>query len=445
MKTPLARLSLLALPALLVACNASGIGTASSSEGNPTDAGASPNASILPAPLASEAPEPPEAGLPADGGPLGLLADSSGRLIIPDASAPAPEVVRGDQPIPAEAATSKELSGLTLEAAFKLRNVPPPPKGTEVAHKGIEEAQRLTAPTWKIDVTDTGRMRIEFTSRAMPLPMRSELRARSDRYGHVVLWPNATDYRVVPPGALRTVMGERRVDVTPLSTGTVRAQGEGKKLGVATRKVELGSSLGTLKLELGKAPEAGEGGALLCRALVEIVGIDPRTPTCQAGEVPLSAAYSWQDGGGIDFEVTTLNKRTDLPSNEVLVPPPGASFQPSGLPNSPGGVFLTREEVASFRSAPLQLGPIEDPNAPGEGFIAVNATDTLAYVLLDGVPVLAVPPNDQRYVIGTTRGRYVIQWRTFLGDRIGPANTVELPARVTYGSVADAGAPDGGP
>ncbi len=444
MKHHLATLPPLALCALIAACNSSGNG-ASSTEGNPNDAGASPNASILPAPLASEVPEQADAGSPQDGGAYGLLADPSGRLIMPEGGAPAPEVQRGDQAIPAEAAASKELTGLTLEAVFKQRNVPPLPKGNEVSHKGIEEAQKLTAPGWKIDLTETGRMRVEFTSRAMPLPMRSELRARSDRYGHVVLWPNATDYRVVPPGALRTVMGERRVDVTPLSPGTARAQGEGKRLGLATRKVELGSNLGTLKLELGKSVEAGEGGALLCRALVEIVGVDPRTPTCQAGEVPLSAAYTWQEGGGIDFEVTTLNKRTDLPSNEVLVPPPGASYQPSGLPTAAGGVFLTREEVAAFRSAPLQLGPIEDPNAPGEGFIAVNATDTLAYVLLDGVPVLAVPPNDQRYVIGTTRGRYVVQWRTFLGDRIGPASTVELPARLTWGNVADAGAPDSGP
>jgi len=68
----------------------------------------------------------------------------------------------------------------------------------------------------------------------------------------------------------------------------------------------------------------------------------------------------------------------------------------------------------------------------------------LAYVLVDGIPVVAVPPNDQRYVIGTLRGRYSIQWRTFLGDRIGPAETLDLPARLVFGEVADAGAPDGG-
>ena len=33
-------------------------------------------------------------------------------------------------------------------------------------------------------------------------------------------------------------------------------------------------------------------------------------------------------------------------------------------------------------------------------------------------PVVAVPPNGERYVIGPPRGRYVVQWRTFLGEKI---------------------------
>ncbi|MBK9261258.1 MAG: hypothetical protein IPM54_15810 [Polyangiaceae bacterium] len=409
------------------------------------DAGTSPNASILPAPLAAEAPpEPPDAGVP--DGAYGLLADSTGRLILPDAAAPPPEMLRGDQPMTAESPLLKDVAGASLEAVFRLRDVPAPPKAPEVSQEGIKAAAALTAPKWKIDLTETGRMRIVFMSRAMPLPMNSELRARTDRYGHVVLWPNATDYRVVPPGAIRTVLGERRVDVTPMSPGTVKQQGEGKRLGLATRKVEVTSALGSVRMELGKTNDVGEGGALLCRTLVEIVGVDPRTKVCASGEVPLSASYAWQDGGGIDFEVTSLSKRTDIPTNEVLVPPPGATYQPSGLPQSPAGVFLTRDEVVAFRSAPLALPPVDDPRAPGEGFVAVNESDALAYFFLDGVPVVAVPPTEQRYVIGTARGRYVIQWRTFLGDRIGPSKTVALPARLSFGESRDqdAGAPDGG-
>jgi hypothetical protein len=274
--------------------------------------------------------------------------------------------------------------------------------------------------------------------------MRAEIRARSDRYGHIVLWPSSTDYRVVGEGALRPLLGERRVDVTPLATATPTAQGEGRRLGVSVRRVELASNLGTLKLEIGRVPEAGEGGPLLCRTLVEIGGVDPKTTHCQAGEVPLAAAYAWRSGGGIGFEVVSWTRRTDLAHNDLLVPPPGATFAPAGLPSVPDGIFLTREELAALRLAPAALPPSKDPSLPGEGFVADNRSDALLYLLVDGVPVVAVPPGADRYVIGAPRGRYVTQWRTFLGDRIDPAQTVEIPGRFTYGLAVDAGAPDGG-
>ena len=419
-----------------------------------SDAGASPNASILPAPLANEAPEVLDAGGPAakiDAGPQGIPADSAGRLVIPDAGAPPPEALRAD-PIAPESPTSREVSGLSLDAVFHWKDVPSPPRSPEVSADGIREAQKLTALTWKIDLADAGRMRVEFTSRALPLPAHSELRARSDRYGNLVLWPMATEYRVIQPGALRTVVGERRVDVTPLATGTVKAQGEGKRLGLVTRKVELVSSLGTLKLELGKSPEVGDGGPLLCRVLVEIDGIDPKSPVCQPGEVPLYASYTWsgadaaKPGNGVSFEVTAWTKRTDVALNGMLTPPPGAAFAATGLPAVPHGIFLSKDELTAFRSGPLPLPPSTDATAPGEGFVAANHSDTLYYLLLDGVPIVAVPPGSDRYVIGPVRGHYVAQWRTFLGEKVQATQLVDMPTRLVMGQggAADAGAPDGG-
>jgi hypothetical protein len=322
--------------------------------------------------------------------------------------------------------------------------VPQPHKGPEVASESIRAAQKLTALTWKIDLAETGRMRIQFTSRALPLPAGSEIRARADRYGAILLWPSSTEYRVVPPGALRTLIGERRVDVTPLSNGVAHAAGDGKRLGYPVRKSEVSASLGSARIELGKVPEVGEGGALLCRALLEILGIDPKSSECQAGEVPLFAAYTWQEGGGVGFEVTSAVRRTDLASNDMLMPPPGAQYAASGLPAAPGGIFLTREELAAFRTAPLPLLPSSDPGVPGEGFVAVNQTDTLIYLLVDGIPAVAVPPMSERYMIGTTRGQYVVQWRTFLGESVEPPLTVQMPARLVRGGGADVGAPDGG-
>ncbi len=424
--------------ALVAACDSTSGGAGAGT----FDAGASPNASIYPAPLVTEAPDL-DAAAP-DASAQGLVADPSGRLLVPDASALPPEPLQPDTDLAAEPLGTKDLAGVTLEGSWRWRDVPQAPRAPEVAVEGVKEAQKLTVLAFKVDLSDSGRMRLEHASRALPLPARSEIRARVDRWGSLVMWPGAASFRVVPPGALRTVIGERRVDVTPLSVGTVRAAGEGKRLGVPTRKVDLASSLGTLRIELGKVPEAGDGGAVLCRALVEIAGVDPRSPVCVSGEVPLGAAYAWQEGGGIGLEMTAMIKRTDLAPGELLVPPPGAKRERSGLPIAAGGVFLTREELAAFRSSALPMPAKPDPAAPGEGFLAVNRSDLLMYLLLDGVPVVAVPPLAERYVLGPPRGRYGVAWRTFLGDRIGAPQTLELPARIVYGVTPDAGAPDGG-
>ncbi|MGK4008474.1 hypothetical protein WMF31_38040 [Sorangium sp. So ce1036] len=410
--------------------------------GDPVDAGASPNAKILPAPLANEAPDPDpiDASIPPEAG-VTLVSDDLGRLIVSESGQPSP--LQPATPLPEDTLTSRELAGVTLEAAFRFRDVPQPVKTPEVAVDGLRAAQELTGLTWTIDLAETGRMRVEFTSHALPLPLGAELRARSDLYGEIALWPGAARYRVVPPGALRTLLGERRVDVTPLSAGSARPVGEGKRLGYDVRKVEVNASLGTLYVELGKVPEAGEGGPLLCRALLSILGVDPRSHECVAGEVPLFAAYAWQGGGGIGFEATSAVRRADLASTDLLMPPPSAAYAASGLPSAQGSAFLTRDQLAALRTAPLPLPRSVDPGAPSEGFIAVNQTDALSYLLVDGIPVVAVPPMSERYVIGPPRGLYVIQWRTFLGESIEPPQTVELPARLVRGG-DDAGGSDGG-
>src|SRR6185312_15679704 len=116
------------------------------------------------------------------------------------------------------------------------------------------------------------------------------------------------------------------------------------------------------RLDIAKAPEAGEGGALLCRALVELGGVDPRTPVCQPGEVPLAASYAWKEGGGITFEATAKIKRTDIPTTAFLAPSPSLTYMASGLP--PHGTFLPREALAALRTAPITLPPSRDRSIP---------------------------------------------------------------------------------
>lgn len=381
-----------------------------------------------------------------DAGPGGLEFDpKTGQYVYPEAGPPAPLPLAAQSRLSVDELLREEQLGVVLEAQFLPRAVPAAPSVPELNKAGIATATKLTAPTVIVTATALGRMKIVFESRALPLAYRSELRARFDRYGQLALWPGGTKYRVIPPGALRTTLDERRVDVTPLTPGVKSKSGASKRLGLPTRSVSLDSPLGQIHLELANVPESGLGGPLLCRTLVEAAGIDPASSECKPEEIPLAASFDWLDGGGLDFEVVSLERKMDMSPGEVLVPPPNCELAPEGLPESPDGVFLSREELVAFRTqaAPL-VGP-RDPAAPTDGIVADNGRDFALILLLDGVPTVWVPPGEKRLLLGPPAGRYSVQWRTFLGDRIEAAETIELPALVRSAPLPPAADKDAGP
>jgi hypothetical protein len=137
------------------------------------------------------------------------------------------------------------------------------------------------------------------------------------------------------------------------------------------------------------------------------------------------------------FEVSALSKRTDLTVGLVYVPPPGAMFKPGELPPQGSGVFLTRQQLMKFRTRDGARGPLlTDAKAPAEGLTAVNRSDALHYLLIDGVPVAWVRPHSEKYLIGPRPGRYMISWRDFLGLEPEVRKLLELPARVVFGDDA---------
>jgi hypothetical protein len=365
----------------------------------------------------------------------------NGQYLLPDGAAPPPTPFEPDELVPVDDYSSREtaIAGVLLQAAWRWHDVPKPPEGPPVVPEAIMAAKAASEMSWTIEIASTGRMRARFDGVALPLPKGSELQARADRYGTIVLWPSATRYRVVSSGALRTTLDERRADVAPLAAGKVTEKGAGQRLDLKTRVVELATPLGTLRMETAKVPEAGRGAVLPCRMLAEIVGVSPSTRVCVEPELAVAAEFSWSDGGGISWEVTSLTRRNDLAPTDFLVPPPGAAFEPSGLPSSPG-IFFAREQLAAFRREPGPAPKTPDPSAPGEGVLAVNHSDRFLYVLLDGVAVASSPPWTERHVVGPRNGRYVVQWRSFFGDQVEPATEVDVPARVTVGP-PDAGAP----
>jgi hypothetical protein len=238
---------------------------------------------------------------------------------------------------------------------------------------------------------------------------------------------------------VRTLLGERRIDAVPLVRPMTSTRGEGpRRLGFATKKWEIATRTGKVALELARIAGAGESGALWCRFLFEIIALDPSAAPCTGDEVPLRAQFSWPRGGGVTFEATSVSEKSELSPSQLLVPPTGTEFTPGNPPPDAGALFLTSDELAAFRIRPAELAPVA-AGAPRDGLLVHNATDVPRYVFLDAVPVAWVDPNRDQLVVGPPRGRYQVQWRTFLGEAGDAPLTVDLPARVSIGASADAG------
>jgi hypothetical protein len=96
-----------------------------------------------------------------------------------------------------------------------------------------------------------------------------------------------------------------------------------------------------------------------------------------------------------------------------------------------GEVLVSKADLGSFRSAPADPGPIATRDAQGSppeaGLEVVNSSDELRVAWLDGVPVAWVAPGERQWLSSLVRGRYVFQWRTFLGDTWEPPRSVGVP------------------
>lgn len=421
---------LVAALALFVACSEKRAAPAGSAQ-------ASPNASILPAPLASAGELGPSAPPAISSVREGIPADSAARLIVRDPEPPPPEPIPTVRALPDDTISQKDGVGFSIEGVFRWADVPSPPSSPEVVGSALKEALQKTEFAVSIDLANVGRMRFAFSSASFPLPAHTELRSRTSFYGHVLVWPDGNSYRALAPGSLRAMFAERRADVAPLMRAKVTSSGTGNLLGHKTVRSEVETSLGTLALEQASVSGAS-GGELLCRLLVEVVGAEPTTDACRADRIPLAAQYRWATSGKISFLATSLTERKDILYGFLNVPPSGATFVPGELPPSASGVFLSRDDLAKFRSRPVRTGT-PGTRAPGEGLTAENLTSSLAYVLIDGVPVAWLRPKQQQYIIGPPAGRYVVSFRDFLGTSTPPPVPTDLPAFVAFGSEPDAG------
>lgn len=412
---PVALLLAAGVGAAHLACNGSGTAT------EPTK-GESPQASAQPAPLAA-------ATTAASASPVALVEGG-----------PPPAPLRGDEPLPAES-PGKDGVGYTLSAVFRQADLIGPPRAPEVNQAGLEAARKATELRLAIDLT-ASHMRVVFLGTGFVVPSETELRARSDRYGHVLVWPGGATYRPLAPGALRALIGERRLDVAPITPADVIARDEtARRIGIRTRKVDVTTRAAQGSFEVGRLEGAAEGGVLLCRVLLDLMNAPPSTPLCALDELPVRAELKWTNRGSFVFELTGALKKADMPMTPMLVPPSSASFASSPLPVAGVSPMLTQAELGALRLQDVDVPPAPNGglNVAGDTLLVANATMQLRVLYLDGVPLAWAAPGSRGELRGLKRGRYVAQWRTFLGDAIEQPTTQAVPGAAFVGAVPDAG------
>lgn len=383
----------------------------------------SPQASAEPTPLSFGLPTAPSAA--------------------PASSAPAPPLLpslRGDERLESDS-LGKEPIGYTLSAALRLADVPGPLRAPEVHGAGVEAARKATELRLAIDLLPT-RMRVALGGKGFILPPETEIRARADRFGHVVVWPSSASYRPLAPGALRALLGERRYDVAPITRADITPRDDtGRRIGIYVRRADVTTRAAKATFEIGKLEGVGDGGVLLCRMLLDLISAPPTTPICGADEVPARVEIRWTGHGALTFELTGVLKKTDIATASLLVPPPTTAFAPAPLAVSGVAPLLTPQELGALRTGPVDLAvPAgqSPPTGAGDELAIVNATMQLRVLFVDGVAAAWAAPGARGNVTGLHRGRYTVQWRTFLGDAVEPAAVVVVPGS------AQLGVPDGG-
>lgn len=389
--------------------------------GVPSASEPSPNASVLPAPLVKPAPKPE----PREGEHLPSATAADGVTAEP------PRPIREDDVLASEAEL-RASPGLALEARLRWLE-PPPPRSPEGNSDALARAREKTAFDIALELSPLGRLRVGLGSRAFAFPLGTELRARDDRYGHILVWPRRESYTPLAPGTLRALLSEVRADVAPLADAAVISSGSGSLLGFPTRRQRLETSVGRLELEQATLPAAGSAGTLWCRLLVELLAVAPESTACGTDWVPLRAEYVWTSGARFELEVTKVAKRSELAIDGLLVPPATAAARRGELPELPFVSLLDERELGELRVRALPPANKPDANAPKVGLLFQNRSDAPRYLLVDGVPLVWLRADAEWLVTGLKTGRYTVQARDFFGAEATPARVVELPVRFTVG------------
>jgi hypothetical protein len=379
------------------------------------------------------APEDPSRDTGGDGRTLKRLGVDAGVIQV--------DPLKDREQLEVDSLLARESAGVQLEVEWKQSDIPAPSGAPETAAEGIEDARAKTRLRMRIELATVGRMRASFLGQGYPWPEGTELRARADKFGQVLVWPDAKSYRNVVPGALRSLFADRRLDIGPLFVPKVTPLPPGQWLGQPTVRSILTTPVAEIQIDQASVPGAGLGAALLCRMLVELSGVEPDNSICNGELLPLHAQLTNAPGGKLGFFVTSLGKKQEFALSAIQVPPEHATFQSSGLPIPTGGA-VSRALLSSLRyraAAPSAPSSSTAVLTPSTGLVAVNRALSLRALIVDGIAVAWLAPGAEIALPELRNGQYAIAWRDFFGTFVEPSRNVVLPARVTLGDPPDAG------
>lgn len=402
--------SWLALGGLLGACEPSRAWTPPQEEG---ESERSPNAQIFPEPLVESRTRTGELRESKEGG-------SGGQPGAP-AFLQAPSLY-----VDRALSEGAELSGTGAGFEFVFEFLLP-----EVRRAG----QPLGSPlerahaSWRVSLLpDTAErsalQRIVWEGALFLLPEQTELRSSLEKQGWVLVWPDERSYRVVPRGALSTVLEERRVDRMPLFEGrrSTVSQSAADSSHQVVRRWE--TSVGSVEMSLQPLPEAGSSTLLFCETLLELLRMNRARAHCEAGELPVEVRYQWATGGELRGVVREPVRRVEGELRLFQIPPPMPIFKPGELPPVEADPWMDAELN--------ELWPARGPAL----LEWKNTKDFPLLVLVEGWPLTYLDAGRSK-VFPAPRGglRYVA--RDFLGQFSLPGSVVTAPVQIHLGAVPE--------
>lgn len=394
----------------------------------------SPNARILPEPL--------ENGLPA-------LDDDD----VDDKNPLAVEPREPARPFPVNQPLGEDIlkrgAAAGLEMEFQIA-WPEVKRSVQVGAEQVDTWPRFQVQLLREIPARAARMRWILMSRAFPFPEMTEIRARADRIGHLVLWPDHRSYRILPTGSLHALFADRRVDRVPFVEHERVTKGVGSRLGKPTTTSTIVTPLGTVTLEFVEVTDLPYASELLCTAFLEIVRVKATAELCPVGQLPVHFESKWLSEHGIQFSVLSWGS-ANFEQEDFRMPSELPIHKPGELPpfedyfldeRTRSSLFpLTREKAAPLVapiSAPIPAAPGQpappSPAAPGpprNQVVLRNKLSRPLVIVLNRVPYVWLSPGATTEIYLTSPDVRVSA-RDFLGEMIFVERSLTAPSELDF-------------